>query len=628
MSMTNTGWFYNESASNNNVNHDMYVNHKSSFGAFQTEGTKRFDETFADLREKYRAESGVDIQRDFERMIGDKTFMETYKVDLCGPVFEAYRAAFPNDPHVESLIESVNDFWDTKFKSYNESASITGFLPIASLEFPVLVKQFFSSVLKDIIDVESTKTPNISKHIRTTYMVNNQTGEELEYPKCLFDGTWRKMYDASRGHKIREDVVNFDQGRLSKFDIISNLTDGNPKVDRLSLEFKIIGIKVGTEVIYLRGNGITVEFSTGGTLINGALNFVHEGTKIDDVLAGQVDFKEGTISMASTTGQVTGVIFSGYISNEKNLRSISVREKRSILRFTIGDGPRYQMPFSIEEIEDAAALLDINYYNRMVDEIVKIQEFNEAMSVIDFYNDEFQKYNGVVTDTFNLENFANTYKVDLNPPHYFAGDPFNYMTKAIQFKLKSIIHQITEQAKIQGMAFIIVGNPMATQLLAPFTDWKVQSGSSIGGIDVNNSYGFATDMGANVRVVASNIYDAYTKDPVESKDENGNTQKVRELVLHIYTFFTDAEHISYKHLKYTSHLFTSQAQTDYAATSAPGGAYKIVTATNRFKTISIQGIQAQLILTNSARVYGDAPSQFPVTGAPWTSNAAPVSSMI
>ena len=626
INMTNTGWFYNESAANNNG--DLYKNHKSSFGAYQTEGAKGFDEAFADLRETYKAENGIDIQKDFERMISDKQFMESYKTDLCGPIFEAFRSAFPNDPHVESIIESVNTFWDTKFKSYNESASITGFLPIASLEFPVLVKQFFSSVLKDIIDVESTKTPNITKHVRTTYMVNNQTGEELEYPKCLFDGTWEKMYDASRGHKIREDVVKFDQGRLSKFDIISNLTDGNPKVDRLSLAFKIIGITVGTEVIYLRGNGITVEFSTGGTLINGALNFVHEGTQIDDVLAGQVDFKEGTISMASTNGQVTGVIFSGYLSNEKNLRSISVREKRSILRFTIEDGPRYNMPFSIEEIEDAAALLDINYYNRMVDEIVKIQEFNEAMTVINFYNDEFQKYNGVVTDTFNLENFANTYTVDLNPPKYFAGDPFTYISKAIQFKLKSIIHQITEQAKIQGMAFIIVGNPMATQLIAPFTEWKAQAGSTIGGIDVNNSYGFATDMGANVRVVASNIYDAYTKEPVESKDENGNIKNERELVLHIYTFFTDAEHISYKHLKYTSHLFTSQAQTDYASTSAPGGAYKIVTATNRFKTISIQGIQAKLIFQNSARVYGQAPAAFPVTGAPWVSNAAPVSSMI
>ncbi len=625
MAQNNIGWFF-ESASERK--RTGYVDPKSSFGAYMQEGAKTFEENFEELANQYKESAGIDIKRDVNKMFSDPTFMETYKADLLGPVFESFRAMSPNDPHIESIIENVNQFWDNKVRSYSESASMTGFLPIATLEFPVLVKQFFSSILNDIIEVETTKTPNISKHIRTTYIVNNQTGEELEYPKCMFDGTWQRMWDASKGFPIKEEAVMFDDGRLNKFDIISNLTDGNPQIDKLSFAFKIIGIVVGGEEIYLRGNGITVEFSTGGTLVNGALNFVHEGTLIDDILAGQVDYKNGTISMASTTGQVEGVIFSGYLSNEKNLRSVSVREKRDILRFTIEDGARYNMPFSIEEIEDAAALLDMNYYNRMVDEIVRVQEMQECMSVIKFLNDEFLKFNGVVTDTFKLESQASTFTVDINPPKYFAGDPFKYISHAIQFKLKAIIHQLTEQAKIDGLSFVIVGNPMATQLITEFVDWKSQQGSSIGGITVNNSYGFATDMGANVRVVATNLYDAYTVDPVESKDPDGQTQQVRELKLDIYAYPTDAEHISFRHLKYTSHLLTSQSQTAYQSTTAPGGAYNIVTATSRFQTIAIQGIQAKLVMLNSAIVYGEAPSRPPVVGAPWDSDVKPVSSMI
>ena len=625
MAQNNMSWFF-ESASERT--RTGYVEPKSSFGAYIKEGSKSFEENFEDLAKQYKESTGIDIKKDFQRMISDPTFMEQYKTDLLSPVFESYREISPSDPHVESIITNVERFWDSKVRSYTESASMTGFLPIATLEFPVLVKQFFSSILNDIIEVETTKTPNISKHIRTTYIVNNQTGEELEYPKCMFDGTWQKMWDASKGFPIKEDAVMFDDGRLNKFDIISELTDGNPQIDKLSFALKIIGIVVGGEEIYLRGNGITVEFSTGGTLVNGALNFVHEGTTIDDILAGQVDFQKGTISMASTTGQVEGVIFSGYLSNEKNLRSVSVREKRDILRFTIEDGARYNMPFSIEEIEDAAALLDMNYYNRMVDEIVRVQEMQECMSVIKFLNDEFLKFNGVVTDTFKLESQASTFTVDLNPPKYFAGDPFKYISHAIQFKLKSIIHQLTEQAKIDGLSFVIVGNPMATQLIAEFVDWKTQQGTSIGGITVNNSYGFATDMGANVRVVATNLYDAYTVDPVESKDPDGQTQSARELKLDIYVYPTDAEHISFRHLKYTSHLLTSQSQTAYQSTTAPGGAYNIVTATSRFKTIAIQGIQAKLVMLNSALVYGEAPERPPVVGAPWDSNVKPVSSMI
>lgn len=614
MSKNNVSWFY-ESASERNSN-GGYQPQKSSFGIFREDGAKTFDERFNDLYESYKDRHGIDIKRDMKAMMADRSFMEEYKADLMGPVFEAFLEMSPNDPHIQNVIDNVNTFWDTKVKSYTESASLAGFLPIATLEFPVLVKQFFSSILKDIIEVEAVKSPNITKHIRTTYMVDNQTGDEYEYPKCLFDGTWEKLWNASKGHKIKEKVVDLTDGRLWKYDIIGGLTDGTPGVDKLSFQFKIIGVKVGTDVIRLPGNGITVEFSTNGTLVNGDLNFDYNGTHIEDTLSGQVDFKNGTISMSSASGQVTGVVFSGYLSNEKNLRSISVREKRDILRFTIEDGARWNMPFSIEEIEDAAALLDMNYYNRMVDEIVRTQEMNECMTVIKFLNDEFAKYNGVTTDIYKLESTAQTYSVDLNPPANFAGDPFKYISTAIQFRLKSIIHQILELTKLDDLSFVIVGNPMATQLISEFVNWKSQNGASIGGISVNNSYGFATDLGANVRVVATNLYDAYTVDPVD-------TTANRELILHIYGYPTSAEHISFRHLKYTSHLFTSQSQTAYQSTAAPGGAYNIVTATSRFHTMAVQGIQANLIMLNSNKVYGNAPVRPPVTGAPWTTPVFP-----
>jgi len=294
MARNNVSWFYESASERKNTG---YQPQRSSFGVYREDNTKSFDERFNDLYESYKELHGIDIKRDMKAMMGDRSFMEQYKADLMEPVFEAFREMSPNDPHIQGVIDNVNTFWDTKVKSYTESASLAGFLPIATLEFPVLVKQFFSSILKDIIEVEAVKTPNITKHIRTTYMVDNQTGDEYEYPKCLFDGTWEKLWNASKGHKIREQVVDFTDGRLWKYDIIGGLTDGTPGVDKLSFQFKIIGVKVGAEVIRLPGNGITVEFSTNGTLVNGDLNFTTEqGTVVEDTLSGQVDFKNGTIS--------------------------------------------------------------------------------------------------------------------------------------------------------------------------------------------------------------------------------------------------------------------------------------------------------------------------------------------
>lgn len=609
MASNYNSWFF-ESAADRNVS-GTNVKPLASFGAYQKTGTKTFDERFNELCNEYKESANIDIKTDINKMMADRAFMEQYKESIMSDVIDGFNESSANDPHIAACIGNVQDLWDTKVKSYTESASITAYLPISTLEFPVLVKQYFSSVMKDIIDIETTKTPSITKHIRETFLVDNETKEEYEYPKCLWNGDWEKIWNASKGLPIKEKVVDLVDGKLKNYDIVANLTDGTPGMDKLSFQFKIVGVKVGEEVCRLPGNGISVEFSTNGTLINGDLDFkTPKGTSVVETIAGQVNFKTGIINLAAIQGQVTGIIFSGYLSNEKNTRTVSVRERRRMLRFNIEDGARWNMPFSIEEIEDAAALLDINYYNRMVDEIVKTQEMIESMQTIKWLNNEYDKYYGVDTDVFKLESVVKQFSVDLNPPAYFAGDPFKYRSSAIQFKLKGVLHQMIDELKLDGLSFVIVGNPKATQLITEFVNWKSQTGSNIGGISVNDSYGFATDLGANVRVVASNLFDAYSTEVVDATGK-------RELVLHIYGYPTDSEHISFKHIKYTSHLFTSQSQTAYQSTTAPAGAYNIVTATSRYTNMAVQGIQARLYMLHSEEIYGPAPTRTIPNGAPW-----------
>ena len=658
----NKGWFYESAAKSHRIDVNGSV---SSFRPAET-GIKSFNDNFSELREVYKENCNVDIQKDISKMISNREFMEEYKAALINPVAEEFRHMSQGDPHIESIIENVNTYWDTKVKSYTESATMAQFLPIATLEFPVLVKQFFQTILKDIIEVEAVKTPQISRHICTRYLVDNQTGEEYEYPKCMFTGDWQKLFRAAKGIEIyqRVDLPVHHYNLLQALpEYAEQLAGTNPKLT-FQLMIPEIVVDLGTKtttnpgqdneettndeaVVVLPGNGIRIEFSTGGTFLNGNLDFktrihtdkidqaVADGTDdgmrlIQTNISGQVHYHDGLVDVSSSntadavtegdnkTAKVVGVIFRGYVSNENNLRSISVREERSILRFTIEDGPRWNMPFSIEEIEDAAALLDLNYYNRMVDEIVRTQEQMETMTVIQFLNDQFRKFNGVQTDIFKLESVAFDYRVDLQPPVSFAGDPFKYISSVIQFRLKAIMHEMSDILKLENLSYIIVGNSMACQPITQFVDWKCQQGTTIGGITVNGSYGFATDMGANVRVVSTNLYQPYTEEEIEQTDKEGNVVKQqKELVLWIYGYPTTPDHISYRHLKYTSHLLTSQSQTAYTSPKiSRGGAYNIVTATSRYHTLAVQGIQARLVLVNSDRIYGGQMNR-QVYGAPW-----------
>lgn len=601
----------------------------SSFGSYQEDTDTSFDSNFEKVCKYFESNANIDIKRDISSLLTNPVVMESYRKKLAGPVIDAYLEANPNDPHASAVVKAFNEFWDNKISFYTESvSSVMNYLPISTLEFPVLTKQWYSSVINDIIETRTTKTPAFRRHVRTTYVVNNRTGEKAEYPKCFFNGEWKKFFDASRGHPIREEVVEFDNGRLNNFEVVRDLTDGDPQMEKIGLDFKVIGIKAGGKVYMFRGNGLTVSFGEGGLIMNGKIDTTFDGTRIKDTLLGQVDYEEGTVSMASTTGVIEGVVFTGHLADEKNMHSLSVTERREIKNFTVpSEGPRYQMPFSIEEIEDAAALLDINYYQRMVDEMVKVQEMNECQSVMQFLDDEFKKYAGIDTDLVNLESFARTYVIDLKPPRYFAGDPFEFMTNKVQFQIGNILQRMIDALKLEGISFVISGNPMATRVLNKFTEWKMQNGTNMGGINVNHSYGFATNLGANVRVVASNIFDAYSVDPYESKDADDEVRTQRELILHITGFPTDKEHISFEHIKYTSHLFTN-ADSAYLSPQSPGGAYKIVTMFSRFTDIAIQGIQADIVLLNSDLYYQDPPTtRAALHGFPWGSAKTPVTGL-
>lgn len=673
-------WFYESAAKKDNLKFDQTP---SSFQPLHTQQCRTFEQNFQDFQESVESSLGIDIKKDMMSMIRNTNLMNQYKDAMIGPVRAALLEACPNDPHINSILNTVEQLWDNKLKNYTESATMASFLPIATLEFPVLVKQFFQSILKDIIEVEAVKTPRISRHICTRYLVDNQTGAEYEYPKCMFDGTWQKIWNAAKGPQIyhylplpqhhydliagiRESykvngvlpdeykVLEHPSAKLSFQLMIPEVVvetgmevqqtgpDGQPAVDNQNQPV----MEAETKRVPLPGNGIRIELATGGTFLNGDLDFVtnlemtengqtvHHPRRICTTIGGMVDYHKGLVDIASSNSpaqmpaltaaqiaagevqqvKVVGVVFKGYVSNEGNLRSVSVREKRNVIRFEIEDGARWNMPFSIEEIEDAAALLDMNYYNRMVDQIVLTQEQIETMSVIKFLLNEYRKFENVETDIYKLESIAMNYQIDLQPPQGFAGDPFKYISSVIQFRLKAIFQEITNRLKLENLSFIIVGNPMACQPITEFVNWKCQQGTSIGGITVNGSYGFATDMGANIRVVASNLYSPYVEIPKPTAQEPNATG--HELVLHIYGYPTSPDHISYRHLKYTSHLLTSQSQTAYTSPSrATGGAYNIVTAVSRYHTYAVQGIQARVVLLNSDRIYGTANPDG--AGAPW-----------
>jgi hypothetical protein len=602
----------------------------------------KFDENFeTTVGTIQHAYNGVNVMRDAKRMMENKEIMMEYKTLLLDPILEELRS-YPTTSqteqvHLESVADQLESAWDESTRAFmiQESYNVSNYLPLSTLDFPALVKQYIRFLGKDIIPVQTASSVNVEQRIFIKYLVNNQTGEEYEVPRVYFekdeDGNpvWRKLWNAGKGYRINDkDVITLDkinEAKDKKFSMFDWLLDDDgqpysiePTVrTRLSYDFQIKYVQYDGKKVKLPGSGINVDIQTGGVFLNGGITenmklpVVDEDTNVptgetvsfSDRLSGVVDFIKGTIT-ASSCGQITGIYVTGHISNETNMRTIGFREYPEIRKFLISDGCRFQLPFTVEDFAEANASLNFNLYNRLVQEIVTNQEMFEDESILEYLDEDFAEHDGYNSDPWALESYTHTEYVDLDPTAIspsFAGDPWEYRSNAIHNAIASVIYELCDRGKLDNLGFVIYANPKAARLIQKFTTWTVQKSTEIGGVQMNHAFGVLTDTDIPIRVVASNRVDAYTLIPAY---QDGATEgdMSREYFFKIVAYPMDKFHISYKHLRFARHLTNSPENASYQDAQNPGGQAVMVTTSSQYKTISVQGIQGRVICKNSVLV--------------------------
>lgn len=665
----------------------------------------KFDERLEDVTNQISANhKGLNIFRDAKRMLENKEVMLEYKQLLLDPILDELRGYDCSEDsekvHMEQVADQLEEAWDTAQAAFiQESYNVSSYLPLSTLDFPALVKQYIRFLGKELIPVQTASSVNIEQRIFTKFLVNNQTGEEYEVPRIYWqkeaDGTptWRKLWNAGKGIRLREKVLTLATIQAApnkKYSIYNWLMadDGSdttitPTVrTRLSYDFNIKYVQLTATApsdvyavltaqpadwatayasyykkdtdgswiasdntfvsgavyektvtkgastsfkVRLPGAGIGVAIELGGVFINGgitedmnlpavdpATNKVLVGddgkavmiTNISDRLSGQVDFVKGTVQ-ASSCGVITGIYVSGHVSNETNMRTIGFREYPEIRKYKIADGCRFQLPFTVEDFAEANASLNFNLYNRLVQELVTNQEMFEDQSILEFLDMEFDEYDGYDSDVWNLESYTHTEYADLDPTSIstsFAGDPYEYRTNAIHNALASLIYELSDRGKLENLGFVIYCNPKCARLIKKFVTWTTTKATTIGGVQMNHSFGVLTDESTPIRVVASNRVDAFTVIPAYQDNTDPETDLSREYFYKIVAYPMDNFHISYKHLRFARHLTNSPENAAYADAQNPGGAAVLVTTSSQYETIKVQGIQGRVICKNTSLV--------------------------
>ena len=489
----------------------------STVGGFTNGASKNsFDEIFTESYNNLM-NKGVDLMLDINSLVRNKAMMSSFKDQILGELKTECAEMQADDASNYGthayLYEQVSDMFDNCVADFvAESTRVGNLLPIKAIDFPIMVKQALKLATNDIMQTEVTRTPIIKKHIEQTYIVDsNDKSKRWRYPQCFFTDEFHEIYNAGKGLPIKNTPVAIAD--LKNFDIISNLVDGaDVKRDNITFNLQI------TKAIFTDAAGVDIEIALnpamrinlsdntwlGGKIQKTVKDSTGAEVEVNDLIMGMVDFQTNTTSITSVNGQITKVVFDGYLSNELNERSVTFDYAREEREWKIEDGTRVDVPYSLEELEDAKALMDIDLYKKTYNNLSDYLIQMEDSEVLRWLDEQFDLYDGVeVADVLGWQGFITKRTFDCDSTSITTALPNEYIEKMLKFAIDGLIVDICDNAKLEDMTFVLYGNPRYIRLLNAYVNWVTRPGSSSNGVKLDYSYGIMTSGDVKVQVVST-----------------------------------------------------------------------------------------------------------------------------
>lgn len=574
-------------------------------GSFKsaTRSSDLFDEIYTETYNDLKA-NGVDMMLDINNFIKNNAVMDSIKDKLL-QTLEEETEPMQDDPDSygshAGMYNQISEMFDNcKNDLITEAVKVGNLLPIKAVDFPILIKQQLKLATKDIMQTEVTKQPIIKKHIEQTYVVDHKSGNRWKYPQCFFNDEYKEIYKAGKGLPIKPTKVALP---ANNFDVISQCTDGDVKIDEFTIDLKIDKVYLSTDkdakfadinegdlIEYVLQQPMRINLADdailGGKIDTDVTDKTGNKVHISDQVAGFVDYTSKTVSINSIAGYVKAVSFTGYLSNERNERTVQFEYKREEREWHIEDGFRVDAPFSLEQLTDHKALLNIDLYQKTYNYLVDILVQMEDSQVLDFLDEQFKLYDGIELDPLDWNPFITKSIFDVDSTSLTTALPNEFIAQMLKFHIDRLITDICDTAKLEDMTFVIYGNPRFISLLNPIVNWVTRPGSTANGVKLDYSYGVMTSGDVKVSVVSTKkVNAAYDR---AEKLYNG---------LRIIPFPLSTTQFTFKHYKYTTNILTSQ-NSAYRSAELPGGSMNYVVGTSRYTNAVIQGIQAQVRLAN------------------------------
>lgn len=390
--------------------------------------------------------------------------------------------------------------------------SLAGIAPLSSLSMPVIRKLWPRVVMKHALKTKVAAAPIFTIAYQKPYLSRwvDDEEERLELPRGAF-----------RHNESDENGATFS----SEW--------GNDRVIDKTIKFGATAVEgtASTDPVYALGTFATAvlipaaelkktpldkSFELVSATINGTPHYIGkklglEPVVIADVAGAQVIVRvnfekaEAYVAIVGGTGNCD-VTVKAYKSSEWNEIGWDVNFTIKRQEITIGTGDHLNAPVSVEYLQDVQALYNIDAAAELADLMTNTFAQKVDYEIIDFMIDCYLKRPRneayPLADGYKAYG-AHMYSFDCRPAAGFAGGP-----TAWRAELKTVINvaatNLMRETYLQSGTFVIVGNPLDTQLLQNI-DWQYKGGTSgnVDGVEITYEMGVYQSSTYVYKVISS-----------------------------------------------------------------------------------------------------------------------------
>lgn len=542
-------------------------------GSFSEESDNIFRNSVEGVFESLRTTSRMDPMDDAIKIMKSDVVAENYRADLFGDVsFES----FGGDSHMTNYLGLMRDkmdqlFENTRHEIVRENVGVLN--PIVGYTMPILKKSFLECHSKDVVLTEVAPAPIIN-HVFERKFLRDTEGNRYYIPDIYYDDSFAEVMPKAMGKALPSTVFTVP---MHQFDLLATVGGSVAMRDELAGDFVIDAIqyKVGNDTKEISGLRIVPNKGARGTFSYELKTVDGAGDPLTDTITGRVDFYNGKISISTSNEVITGVRFSGHLSNQNNYHSLEFDREREPITWEIGEGVRFNTGMTLEKLKDSMATASVDIMAETIADMSETMGQYEDSYVFKFLDDSYRAWSKRDIAPFGYqEGFTETYEFDLIPPTTVIKTTSEWIPE-LRFRLNRQMDKLKEKLRTDKIMFVVYGNPALITLLeqAGKIDWIIDNGARVGGVQLEYRFGAISNGKSRIHVVSS--------------------MKVgRDKGLRVVAYPTTREHITFKHLKYSVNI--SNEYRNPLTPLTPN-----LMGTNRFLTTELTPVQGEMRLKNA-----------------------------